>query len=84
MGQPTAGERVQRRALPVRFHYLRPKRHDAEERPLSNAYLWLMADEAQELRGAPDDLLAHPRADWHAHVATADFQTVSVAWDDRG
>ena len=50
--------------------------------PLATVYLWLRPDEARELRDALDDLLSREDPNWHAHVASADFdREITIALD---
>ena len=50
--------------------------------PLANVYLWLTTDEARELRDALDDLVSTEDPNWHAHVASADFnREITIALD---
>jgi hypothetical protein len=49
---------------------------------LPSAYLWLTRAEAVELRDALDQMLADGDSTWHAHIASADYQTeVTVTLD---
>ena len=59
---------------------MRIETEDRESR--SNVYLCLTVSEAEELRGVLDDLVRQPRADWHSHVSSSDYQTeVTVTLD---
>ncbi len=51
-------------------------------RPLPTVYLWLTAAEARELRDGLNDLLAREDPNWHAHLASVDFdREITIALD---
>ncbi|MDQ3699901.1 MAG: hypothetical protein M3442_03160, partial [Chloroflexota bacterium] len=54
------------------------------QQPVAAAYVWLTQSEARELRDALDDLLSHPRGDWHAHISSGDYGTELTLAADRG